>query len=104
MYGYDPGSARIVAWDKASGRYQAQYRITGGGTDWADVRGFYVVPRAAGQAPLVYWIGKDRIGTAALEAAGAPAASPSASPSAPPSASPKPAPKATRKPAQTARP
>ncbi len=84
MYGYDPASDRIVAWDKARGTYQAQYRIVDGGLDWADVRGFYVVARAVGQAPLIYWIGPDRIGTATLEeAAPQPSVAPSGAPASP---------------------
>ena len=63
---YDPGSDRIVAFDKASGEYQAQYRIANGGPAWADLRGFYVVNRANGQAPVVYWIDEQRIGAATL--------------------------------------
>ena len=67
MYGYDPGSDRILAFDKASGRYLAQFRIADGGPDWADVRGFFVVNRANGQPPALYWIDKQRIGVATLQ-------------------------------------
>jgi hypothetical protein len=102
MYGYDPGSDRIVAWDKTRGTYQAQYRIADGGPDWADVRAFYVVVRASGQAPLVYWIEADRIGTASLEDASS-LASPSPAPS-DGAASPAGSPKATKKPAATPKP
>ena len=95
MYGYDVTSDRIVAFDKATGRYQAQYRIAGGESDWADVLGFYVVARASGQAPLIYWIDRQRIGSAVLEAAAettAPSGGPDASarPTAKPTAKPKP--------------
>lgn len=67
LYTFDPGSDRIVAFDKASGRYLAQYRVADGGPDWADLRAFYVVARAEGQAPILYWIDGDRIGTALLQ-------------------------------------
>jgi hypothetical protein len=99
MYGYDPGSDRILAFDKASGKYQAQFRIAEGGPDWADVRGFFVVNRANGQAPVVYWIDKQRIGVATLQDVStlptpspAPSGSPGSSPagSAKPTAVPKP--------------
>ncbi len=93
MYGYDPGSDRIVAFDKASGRYQAQYRIAGGGTDWADVRAFFIVTRASGQTPVVYWIDARRIGVATLEDVSTlptPSPAPSGSPAASPAGSPKP--------------
>jgi hypothetical protein len=101
MYAYDPGSARVVAFEKANGKYLAQYRIAGGGPDWADVRGFYVVNRASGQAPVIYWIDAERIGSAVLEDASAlPSPSPSVSPPASPGASAKASakPKATPKP------
>ena len=100
MYGYDPGSDRILAFDKASGKYQAQFRIAGQGLDWADVRAFFVVNRASGQAPILYWIDAQRIGVATLQDIStpptpppAPTGSPGASPagSAKPTAKPKPA-------------
>ena len=99
MYGYDAGSDRILAFDKASGKYQAQFRIAGAGPDWADVRGFFVVNRASGQTPVVYWINEQRIGVATLEdistlptPSPAPSGSPNGSPvgSAKPTAKPKP--------------
>ncbi len=96
MYGYDPGSARIVAFDKATGKYQAQYVIAGGGRDWADVRGLFVVNRAAGQPPVLYWADAQQVGSAVLQAA-ADAAAPSLAPSAKPAAKPtaRPTPKPT---------
>jgi hypothetical protein len=103
MYGYDPGSNRIVAFDKASGKYQGQFRIAGGGTDWTDVRAFFVVNRASGLAPVVYWINKQRIGVATLQDVStlpAPTAAPSPSPSASPVGSAKP----TARPKPTATP
>ncbi len=80
MYGFDPGSDRVIAFEKASGRYVAQYRIAGGAPDWEDLRAFYVVLRAEGQAPLIYWIDGQRIGSAALAAAAEPSP-PTAAPS-----------------------
>ncbi len=101
MYGYDPGSDRIVAFDKGNGKYVAQYRIAAGGPDWADLRGFFVVNRAAGQAPVIYWINADRIGSAVLQDVSALA---SPSPSASPAPSPKGSPKPSAKPRATATP
>jgi hypothetical protein len=101
MYGYDPGSDRFIAFDKGNGKYLAQYRIAEGGEDWADVRGFFVVNRAAGQAPVLYWINRDRVGSTPLQdIASLPTPAPSASPAASPKASAKPTakPKATPKP------
>jgi len=93
MYGYDPGSDRIVAFDKANGKYQAQFRIADDGPDWTDVRGFFVVNRANGQAPLVYWIDGQRIGVATLQDISTlptPSPAPSGSPNASPAGSAKP--------------
>jgi hypothetical protein len=101
MYGYDPGSDRIIAFDKGNGKYLAQYRIADGGPDWSDLRAFFVVNRATGQAPVIYWINADRIGSATLQDV---SATPSASPSAGPSSSPKGSAKPTAKPKPTARP
>ena len=101
MYGYDPGSDRIIAFDKGNGKYIAQYRIVNGGPDWADLRGFFVVNRAAGQAPVLYWIDKERIGSTPLQDVSTlPTPAPSASPgaSAKPSTKPKPTAKPTKKP------
>jgi len=81
MYAYDPGSDRILAFDKASGKYQAQYRIADGGPDWADVRSLFVLNRANGQAPVVYWIDAQRIGVATLlDVSALPTPAPSGSP------------------------
>ncbi len=91
LYTYDPGSDRIVAFDKASGRYLEQYRIAAGGPDWADLRGFYVVARAPGQAPILYWIDDERIGTTLLQDVDA-APEPTPTPSPGPEASPTPEP------------
>jgi hypothetical protein len=107
MYGYDPGSDRIVAFDKASGKYQAQYRIAADGTDWADVRAFFVVNRASGQAPVVYWINAQRIGVATLQDISTlptPSPAPSGSPEASPAGSAKPTVKPTAKPRPTVTP
>jgi hypothetical protein len=81
MYAYDPGSDRILAFDKASGKYQAQYRIADGGPEWADVRSLFVLNRANGQAPVVYWIDAQRIGVATLlDVSALPTPAPSGSP------------------------
>jgi hypothetical protein len=103
MYAYDPGSDRILAFDKASGKYQAQFRIAKDGPDWSDVRGFFVVNRASGQAPVVYWIDEQRIGVATLQDISTPPA-PSPTPSVSPGASPSGSAKPTAKPKPTVTP
>ncbi|MFH0750304.1 MAG: hypothetical protein V2B17_00545, partial [Chloroflexota bacterium] len=73
------------------------------GPDWADVRGFFVVNRASGQAPVVYWINEQRIGVATLQDVSTlptPSPAPSGSPGGSPAGSAKP----TAKPKPTATP
>ena len=102
LYTYDPGSDRILAYEKPSGRYLAQYRVAGDGPDWADLRSFYVVNRAQGQAPLVYWIDGQRLATAALEDVSE--LPPTAAPTPTPEPTAEPTPKPTKKPKKTPRP
>ncbi len=96
MYGYDRASTRVVAFTKANGKYLEQYRIAGGGAGWADVRAFFVLERAEGQPPVLYWIDADTIGYAILQDASlAPSPAPSGSPPASPKGSAAPRPSAT---------
>ena len=107
MYAFDPGTDRIIAFDKASGKYQAQFRIAGQGKDWADIRAFFVVNRASGQAPILYWIDAQRVGVATLQDISTPPTPPpaaSGSPGASPAGSSKPSAKPTAKPRPTATP
>ena len=48
VYAYDPGNARILAYEKADGKYVNQYRLAEG-TDWSDLRGMYVLQGAEEQ-------------------------------------------------------
>ena len=69
LYAYDRANARIVAVDKASGEYRAQYRLAGGVSGWEDMRGFYIVPPAAADLPsTIVWVTRDSIQQAVLEA------------------------------------
>ena len=114
LYVFDAANARVLAFDKLTGAYLAQYRPAGGSPAWTDLRGFYVTPRSPGQAPAIFWIDGATLGTATLQQVpgtgpdGSPGASPlpggSASPasSGSPTASPKAT--ATRKPSGTPRP
>ena len=104
LYVYDAANGRVMAFDKLSGAYQAQYRPAGGSPAWNQVRAFYVVPRSPGQAPAIFWIDGNTLGTAVLQQV--PGGLPGASPSAGATASPAPssgAPSASGTPA-TARP
>ena len=107
LYAWDRANGRIVAFDKSKGTYIEQYRLAGGSAAWQDVRGMYVVPGPAADAPAtVIWATKDTVYSAVLEAIPDPAdpgpgasgsplpsgasgsAAPSTKPSAKPSAKP----------------
>jgi hypothetical protein len=102
LYAFDAANHRVVAFDKADGRYIAQYRLAGGDDAWEDLRGFVVLPSADAESPpTLWWISSTGLHTATLEAVpDVPVASPTApaSPQASPEASP------TRKPAKTPKP
>jgi hypothetical protein len=112
LYVFDAANARVLAFDKLTGAYLAQYRPAAGSPAWTDLRAFYVAPRSPGQAPAIFWIDGTTLGTAILQPVGGsgPDASPGASPipgaSAGPSASAGATPRATatKKPAGTPRP
>ena len=84
IYAYDKPNARIVALDKSTGTYRAQYRLAGGIDGWDDMRSFYVVPGVDEAPATLIWISSDGLHQSVLEAVPdvAPAASPSASPTA----------------------
>ena len=110
LYVYDAANGRIMAFDKLTGAYQAQYRPATGSPAWDLMRAFYVVPRSPGQAPAIFWIDGNTLGTAVLEQVpdASPTSSPAASPvssgstgperSGVPGVTPKPAPTSTRSP------
>ena len=107
LYVFDAANGRVMAFDKLTGAYQAQYRPAGGSPAWDQLRSFYVVPRSPGQAPAIYWIDANTLGTAVLQQVPGtlPGSSPGASPapgSAAPGSSRRPA--ATPKPSATPRP
>ncbi len=90
LYAYDGPSARIVAFEKATGAYVEQYRLPVNDDGWKDVRGMFVSLGGDATAPAtLYWLESDRLMSATLEApvdsaspgpAGSPGASPSGSP------------------------
>ncbi|HEY7590528.1 MAG TPA: hypothetical protein VH723_06005 [Candidatus Limnocylindrales bacterium] len=58
LYAFDQANARIVAVDKASGAFVAQYQLpTGEG--FADLRAMYVVDGAEDLPPTLFWISSD---------------------------------------------
>jgi hypothetical protein len=99
LYGWDPVSSRVVAYQKQSGKYVEQYVLAPGPGDWSDIRGMYVQPAGDTTPAVLYWIEKGRLLSAALEAASAiPSEPPSSSPSASASASPTPSASPSKKP------
>ena len=114
LYVFDGANARVMAFDKLTGAYVAQYRPAGGSPAWTDLRAFYVAPRSPGQAPAIFWIDGTTLGTATLQQVpgtapdGSPGASPlpggPASPAASGSRSASPTATATKKPSSTPRP
>jgi hypothetical protein len=96
VYGYDEPNQRVVAWDKATGRYLAQYRLAGGRDDWEDLRGLYVIPGGEELPGTMVWLSKTGLHQSTLEAVPDDGAAPSASPS--PTPSPTATPKPSKKP------
>jgi hypothetical protein len=89
VYAYDPGNARVLAYEKADGKYVNQYRPAEG-TDWSDIRGMYVLQGAEDQPATLVWLSAGGIHQAVLAAApedGAPGPSGSPTPSGAPSGS-----------------
>ncbi|MDQ2966329.1 MAG: hypothetical protein M3R57_10820, partial [Chloroflexota bacterium] len=80
LYGYDPGNARIVAFDKADGTFREQYRLPPDNGGWEDLRSMYVVDGADGLPPVLFWISSDTLHRSVLAplAAGVPSPSPGA--------------------------
>jgi hypothetical protein len=80
LYGYDPGNARIVAFDKADGTFREQYRLPPDNGGWGDLRSMYVVDGANGLPPVLFWISSDTLHRSVLApiAAGGPSPSPGA--------------------------
>ena len=103
LYAYDRPNARVVAYSKDTGDVLQQYRLANGDKDWADVRGMFVVPGAAGAPPTIFWIDGTQLASASLQAV--PETIPGASASPPPSVSPSAAaPSPTKRPKATPRP
>jgi hypothetical protein len=67
LYGYDPASARVLAFEKASGQFREQYRLVGGDPAWNDVRGMVVILGKEGDPSLLWWVDRNRLMTAVLE-------------------------------------
>jgi hypothetical protein len=68
LYGWDPANRRIIAIDKADGRYREQYRLVNDDDAWRDIRGMFVRPGIDTAPALLYWISGDTLYESVLEA------------------------------------
>jgi hypothetical protein len=93
LYGYDAANDRIVGLEKSDGAYVEQYRTSGSGPRFSELRDMFVRPGIEDGPATVWWIDDDSLYETILEAGlDRPTASPSpgasGSPSPSPSASP----------------
>ena len=103
IYAFDRTNHRIVAFNKADGKYVAQYQLADGDQGWRDLRDMVVLPGADEEAPAtVWWISSTGLHSAVLTPAEGPAATPTPAPTA--TASPTPKPGKTPKPKKTPKP
>ena len=69
LYAWDAPNARVIALRKSDGAYVEQYRLVGGGTEWSDIRGWYVEPGLDDQPDVLVWLTSNGLRRALLEAA-----------------------------------
>jgi hypothetical protein len=92
VYTFDRSNDRLLAYDKRTGDFIAQYRLKDG-EGWADLRAMYVIAGVEDQPDRLIWLSKDAVNQAVLEAAPESAGaspSPSGGASGSPSTSPSP--------------
>ena len=93
VYTFDRENARLIAYDKRSGDFVAQYRLAEG-DGWVDLRSMYIIAGVEEAPDTVVWLSSDTVNQAVLEAvpttdgaspapsgSGAPSVSPTAAPS-----------------------
>jgi len=61
IYAFDRGNARILAFEKESGQYVAQYRLADGAVDWEELLGMYVVPGIEELPDTLVWLSQDAV-------------------------------------------
>lgn len=86
LYGFDPANRRVLAFDKADGRFLEQYRLEDGAPAWRDLRAWYIVAGLDEEPDTLVWVSADRVHSVVLESAIAPSGS--AEPSLDPATSP----------------
>ena len=87
-YAYDAANGRVLAFTKGGGELVAQYRPAGGGPEWDDIRGLYVLPGVEDAPSTLVWMGRNTVHQAPLIAVPEEEIGPSARPSAGASAAP----------------
>jgi hypothetical protein len=78
IYTYDPENARVLAYEKADGKFVGQYRLLDA-DGWKDLRAMYVIPGIEDQPATLVWLSADGVHQAVLAAAPDDSASPGAS-------------------------
>jgi hypothetical protein len=68
VYTFDRSNDRVLAFEKSSGKFVAQYRLADS-DGWADLRSMYIVPGVEDQADRLVWLSKDAVNQVVLEAA-----------------------------------
>ena len=103
LYAFDRTNHRIVAFNKADGKYVEQYLLADGDQGWRDLRDMVVLPGADAEAPATaWWISSTGLHSVVLTPAEGPAATPTPAPTATPAPTKKPA--KTPKPKKTPKP
>lgn len=67
VYCFDRAHARLIAYDKATGDYVAQYRLAEG-DGWEDLRAMYIIAGVEDQPDSIVWISADTVHQALLQA------------------------------------
>jgi hypothetical protein len=83
IYGFDPANQRVIAASKATGAFIGQFRLAGGATGWANLRGWYVEPGVADTPDALVWMDATGLHRSLLEPVTAALASPAPSGSGP---------------------
>ena len=68
VYTFDRSNDRLLAYDKRTGDFVAQYRLKDG-EGWADLRAMYIIPGVEDQPDRLIWLSKDAVNQAVLQAA-----------------------------------
>jgi hypothetical protein len=68
VYTFDRSNDRLLAYEKRSGDFLAQYRLKDD-DGWADLRGMYVIAGVEDQPDRLIWLSKDSVNQAVLQAA-----------------------------------